>query len=230
MSSTEAWAETIQRVPRTRREAKQLYDHISTFYGPITQPFEGSCTDRGLEVLAIREGEAVLEIGFGPGHALRRIAEQVGEAGKAYGLDISWGMVKLAMKRLVRCGLEGRVNVCCGDALRLPYRSSVFDAAFMSFTLELFDTPDIPVVLGEIKRVLRPKGRLSVASMSKEGQGNALLKLYEWAHDKWPRYFDCRPIFAERSLRRAGYTIAHAERVDIFGSPVEIVVAKKSQK
>ncbi|MCD6371912.1 MAG: hypothetical protein J7L39_04340 [Candidatus Aenigmarchaeota archaeon] len=49
----------------------------------------------------------------------------------------------------------------------------------MSFTLELFDTPEIPKILTEIKRVLKPKGRLGIISMPKEDENSLLLKLYE---------------------------------------------------
>jgi len=77
----------------------------------------------------------------------------------------------------------------------------------MSFTLELFDTPEIPKVLAKIKRVLKPKGRLGVVSMSREDGKSLLLRLYEWAHKKFPQYVDCRPIYVAESIKDAGFEI-----------------------
>jgi len=94
----------------------------------------------------------------------------------------------------------------------------------MSFTLELFDTPEIPAVLKEIKRVLKPKGRLGVASMSKEDGESRLLKAYEWVHKNFPVIADCRPIYVEKSIRDAGYSIKSREKIKLFGLPGEIVV------
>ena len=118
-----------------------------------------------------------------------------------------------------------RVKLYCGDATSLSYADNTFDAAFMSFTLELFDTPEIPRLLEEVKRVLKPRSRIAVVSMSKENGESLLLRLYEWAHRKWPEYIDCRPIYLEQSLRDAGYEIRKKEKVKLFGLPVEIVVA-----
>jgi demethylmenaquinone methyltransferase/2-methoxy-6-polyprenyl-1,4-benzoquinol methylase len=101
----------------------------------------------------------------------------------------------------------------------------MFDAVFMSFTLELFDTPEIPELLKEVKRVLKPGGRLGVASISREDGQSVLLRLYEWAHKKWPRYADCRPIYVQQSLSDAGYETKSKEKVKVFGLPGEIVVA-----
>ena len=63
-----------------------------------------------------------------------------------YDLDLSEKMVRVARARLRARGFAGEVVVECGDAARLPYETDFFDAIFMSFTLELFDTPEIPLI------------------------------------------------------------------------------------
>ncbi len=215
----------ILRVPRTKEEAKRSYDRISKYYDYLTGAFERKYAEMALERLSVSEGETVLEIGFGTGHCLRRIAESVGPKGKAYGVDLSTGMMEITKERLKKAGLEDRVKLVCVDAASLPFDDTTFNAVFMSFTLELFDTPEIPQVLEQIRRVLKPEGKLVVVSMSKENGESMFLKLYEWIHNKWPKYVDCRPIYVEQSIREAGYTVKRKERVRLFRLPGEIVVA-----
>ena len=146
-------------VLRTKEEAKRLYDRISRFYDFFTAAFERKYAEMALERLSVKEGEAVLEIGFGSGHCFRQIAQSVGENGKAYGIDISTGMLEVTRRKLERAQLMDRAELHCGDAASLPYDDNTFDGVFMSFTLELFDTSEIPKVLAEIERVLKPGGR-----------------------------------------------------------------------
>jgi demethylmenaquinone methyltransferase/2-methoxy-6-polyprenyl-1,4-benzoquinol methylase len=221
-------APQVLPVPRTKEEAKRFYDKISRAYDYLTGAFERKHTERTLECLSINEGEAVLEIGFGSGHCLKRIVQSVGEMGKVCGIDISKGMLEVAKRRLRKAQLVDRVSLCRGDAAKLPYSDNAFDAIFVSFTLELFDTPEISKVLEEIRRVLRPTGRLGIASMSRESGKSAPLRLYEWAHKKWPRYVDCRPIYLEESLINAGYRIRSKEMTRMVGLPIEIIVATKA--
>ena len=214
----------VSRVYRTQEEAKKLYDRISRFYDLFAFP-EGKYRDRVLELLSIKTGETVLEIGFGTGDALVKMAELVGEEGKVYGVDISSGMMEVSKRRLRKAGLLDRVELYCGDASKLPYEDNKFDAVFMSFTLELFDTPEIPKVLGEVKRVLKSGGRFGVVSMSK-GEG-LVVGLYEWLHERFPRYLDCRPIYLSEVVKVAGFVVVHEEKGRIFGLPVETVIALK---
>ena len=221
-------ASGILPVLRTKEEAKRFYDRISKYYDYLTRAFERKHAEMALEHLSIVEGETVLEIGFGTGHCLKWIAEFIGQTGKVYGIDISSGMIEITKKRLEKAGLAKRGDLYCGDAACLPFDGNTFDAVFMSFTLELFDTPEIPKVLEQIKRVLKPEGRLAVVSISKENGESIFLRLYEWTHNKWPKYVDCRPIYVEQSLIDAGYQIKSKEKVKIFRLPAEIIVAVKT--
>ncbi len=217
--------ENISRVNRTKEQAKRTYDKISRIYDFIEGSFEKKFRNNALDKLDVKKGETVLEIGFGTGHSLERIADKVGKNGKAYGIDISSGMLDITKSRLEKKGLADRVGLYCGDAINIPYNKSMFDAVFMSFVLELFDTPEIPVILNEIKRILKPNGRLSVVSLSKENDNSRMLKAYEWVHENFPNIADCRPIYVEQSIKNAGYQISYKENITIFGLPGEIVIA-----
>ncbi|MEE8470871.1 MAG: methyltransferase domain-containing protein [Dehalococcoidia bacterium] len=221
-------ASDILPVTRTKKEAQRFYDRVSGVYDYLSGPFERRYAAMALERLSVREGEIALEVGFGSGHCLKRMAQSVGATGIACGLDISAGMLGVTRRRLDKAGLMNRVELCRGDAASLPYRDSTFDAVFMSYSLELFDTPEIPELLEEVRRVLKPGARLAVSSLSKGSGASTMLKLYEWAHRKWPRYIDCRPIYAEQSLRDAGYEITWRQMEKLFGLPQEIVVAVKA--
>jgi len=202
----------ILRVKATKEAIEESYGKISKFYATAEGIFEKGLRKKGLEFLSIQEGEMVLEIGFGTGFTLCELAKSVGETGKAYGIDVTPEMVEITRKRLEKEGLIDRVEIYEGDARNMPLEDNVFDAVYMASTLELFDTPNIPKVLREIKRVLKPSGRLVAVSMSKEGHENSLfLKFYEWLHKKIPKYASCRPIYVEDLIREAGYKIVKAE-------------------
>jgi len=225
----EAQPQTLAILPvhRSKAEAKKFYDRISRFYDYVAGAFERKYAEMALERLSIQNGETVLEIGFGTGHSLKRIAQSVGSKGKAYGIDISSGMLEVTRRRLEKAHLTSRVELRRGDAVKLPYTANTFDAVFISFTLELFDTPEIPKVLQEIKRVLKPDGRLGIVSLSRKYGESTLLRLYQWAHQKWPKYADCRPIYVEESVTDAGFKIQSRHMARLMRLPLEVVVATK---
>jgi demethylmenaquinone methyltransferase/2-methoxy-6-polyprenyl-1,4-benzoquinol methylase len=106
------------------------------------------------------------------------MAGLVGDGGSCCGVDISTGMLKMTRDRLLRSGLTAGAGLYCADAVLLPFRDYSFDAILMAFTLELFDTPEIPQVLKETMRVLKPGGRIAVVSLSKEGESSSAMRLY----------------------------------------------------
>jgi len=210
----------------SRAETKALYDKICRVYDLLSDHTERPVREAGLLMLAAREGEAVLEIGFGTGHALVWLARAVGPAGKVHGIDLSEGMMAVTADLLRRERVAGRVEVRTGDATRLPYPAESMDAVFMSFTLELFETAEIPDVLAECRRVLKTGGRIVVVGMSKEGEHGLVYEAYEWTHRHFPNFVDCRPIFVSRALAAAGFQITGKQNVQMW-VPVEIVRAAK---
>ena len=209
---------------QTRSQTKAYYNKISKVYDLLAYLSEAPVRKAGLEKLAAQPGEKILEVGFGTGHSLVELAQAVGYAGRVYGVDLSDEMLKVSEERLKKEDLEHRAELTCGDATNLPYGESMMDAVFMSFTLELFDTPEIPKVLNECKQVLKPEGRIVVVGMSKENGEGFLVKAYEWTHHHFQNLVDCRPIYVRRAVGDAGFKVKDTTMMHI-GLPVEIVLA-----
>ena len=218
---------SVLRVLQSKEETRAFYDKISGVYDLLAEHSEGPVRQAGLDKLALVPGERVLEIGYGTGHCVVQLAEAVGPAGKVFGIDLSEGMRVRARERVEKEHFADRVELTCGDATHLPYPDGSIDAVFMSFTLELFDTPDIPQVLGECKRVLRAGGRIGVVAITKEGKEGFAVEAYEWTHQHFPNLLDCRPIFVRRALEDSGFSIREATITSMW-VPVEVVVAEKA--
>lgn len=207
----------------TRSETQSTYDRIARFYEAIEGFWERPARTAGLAALKASPGEHVFEIGCGPGYTLSELAESVGTEGRAIGIDLSSKMCRLARRRLDRQGATGIGAVVQADAVRLPFDGG-FDAGFISFTLELFDSSEIPIVLAECRRMLQPGGRLVVVALEKQHPAPVMQRAYLWGHERFPRLLDCRPIRLESWLRDAGFVIAEVTELSLWGLPVAIAV------
>lgn len=216
----------ISRVTRTKQQAKSTYNKLSRWYDLLAGGFEGKPRKAATQLLSPKERDKVLEIGSGTGHSLGELADMVGVSGEVYGIDLSAGMLEVAQTRVNKLGIGARITLVSGDALQLPFKADFFDKILISFTLELFDTPEIPQVLAECQRCLRGGGRISVVGLTKKNP-NGMTGIYEWFHEKLPAYVDCRPIFVQEELEHAGFQILQACDLSMMGLKSELVLAKK---
>jgi ubiquinone/menaquinone biosynthesis C-methylase UbiE len=211
-----------------RKKVQQSYDRLSRWYD-LFAGSEWKVSRRAIEMMQIKAGERILEVGFGTGQAALELARRGGPRGLLTGLDVSPGMARTARRRLERADLAGQALLALGDAIRLPYPAGCFDAAFCAFTLELFAEPVIPQVLGECWRVLRPGGRIGIVSLDLPAQLNRAVQIYEWFHERMPDLVDCRPIQLQQVVTRAGFAVRACASHAIWGLPVAVVISAKSE-
>jgi ubiquinone/menaquinone biosynthesis C-methylase UbiE len=112
-----------------------------------------------LGLLDLRPGERVLDVGVGPGFLASEMAAAVGPTGLVCGVDPSGSMLALARARIAD-GPAAPVDLRTGTATGIPYSDERFDAVVSTQVLEYVG--DIPAALTEIRRVLRPGGRLLI--------------------------------------------------------------------
>jgi SAM-dependent methyltransferase len=112
---------------------------------------------RTLDALVPAPGECVLDVGCGPGLLTRGLADAVGPDGAVLGLDLSPSMLALAHER---CAGIPQIALAQADATRLPLRSGAADAVTATQVLLYVEQPE--AALAEIRRVLRPGGRVAI--------------------------------------------------------------------
>jgi demethylmenaquinone methyltransferase/2-methoxy-6-polyprenyl-1,4-benzoquinol methylase len=207
----------------SREQTRQNYDRMSRWYD-LFAGSEKKFTEIGLQLLGVKTGECALEIGFGTGHSLTTLAQQVEDSGLVAGVELSPGMIEVARKRIQTKSPERNAGIMQGDGTLLPFSPNSFDVVFLSFTLELFSDDEIPVVLDECHRVLKREGRLGVVSLGK--MDVLACKMYQWGHGHWPVLLDCRPIELRKHLETGGFRVQALKVETMWGLPVEIALAR----
>lgn len=207
-------------------QVEATYTSLSKSIDAWAQRAESKARERALALAALRGGERALEIGVGSGLWFAEIVKQVGASGYALGLDRTPAMLERCRARLG--SLEGQnYKLVQGDARRLPVEDESIDVAFCGYLLDLLSEDDIVHVLRELRRVLRPSGRLVLANMTHAERpwhsGFSLLGRIS------PALFGgCRPIQAAAFLDRAGLAARAREYIVQSGFPSEVTLAERA--
>ncbi len=125
-------------------------------------PHLGITRVRLRKILAPQPGERILEVGPGTGYYSLHVAQWLEPDGVLDILDAQQPMLEHTMRRAYELGITNIVPAQ-GDACALPYTDNRFDAAYINVTLG--EIPDQIAALRELRRVLRPDGRLVVGEI-----------------------------------------------------------------
>jgi len=143
-----------------RRVQRYGWDLAAQDYEPLWQGQLAVAQEALLEAAALAPGEEVLDVACGTGLVTFAAARAVGPVGRVLGTDISGGMVQAAALRAQQRGLA-HVQFARMDAEALALPRASFDAALCA--LGLMYLPDPLQGLRELRRVLRPGGRLGLS-------------------------------------------------------------------
>ncbi|QEI08616.1 bifunctional demethylmenaquinone methyltransferase/2-methoxy-6-polyprenyl-1,4-benzoquinol methylase UbiE [Pigmentiphaga aceris] len=122
----------------------------------------------------IRPGMKVLDIAGGTGDLAKAFAKKVGPTGEVWLTDINDSMLRVGRDRLTDQGILNPVAVC--DAEKLPFPDRYFDRVSVAFGLRNMTHKDR--ALAEMKRVLKPGGKLLVLEFSQVAK--PLKPAYDW--------------------------------------------------
>tara|TARA_Y100000310_G_scaffold343455_1_gene451160 strand:+ start:2719 stop:3336 length:618 start_codon:yes stop_codon:yes gene_type:complete len=199
-----------------REEVKKKYDRFALFYDISEYPTEKFLFSKWRKKYLSKLKGNILEIGVGTGKNL----EYYNKDAKVIGIDISQGMLEKAKQKANASNIKLKVM----DAEHLKFKSNSFD--YVISTCILCSVPDQVKALKEMRRVLKPKGRVIMIEhvLSK----NKLIALFEKIHNPFTRFLFGFNINrdTQKSIKKAGLHIIKDENLalkDVF----RLFIAKK---
>lgn len=167
--------------------------------------------------LALKSGQAVLDLGCGGGQLLRDIALAVGDRGRAVGLDASAEQVSAAARH---CEGLAAVELLEGDATDLPFDDASFDSIA---SIQMFEyVEDVDTALQQARRVLKGGGKAALVSVLWDHWQfhGAEAGLNQRVHDAWRAH--CRhqmlPLELPRKLEAVGFRGVEQRPLTIFNA------------
>lgn len=144
-----------------------MFDRISGVYDRMnrvmTAGLDRTWRRRAADRAGLGQGDRVLDLCCGTGDLAIEVAGRVGPSGEVVGADFSEPMLEIAREKEPGEG-EAAVSFVNADALELPFEDHSFDALTIGFGAR--NLADLDRGLAEMKRVLRPGGRLVILEIT----------------------------------------------------------------
>jgi len=157
-------------------KGKDKEAHVQSVFAAIARRYDLLNTvlsfnqDRYWRRFAIRQtglkaGSNALDVCCGTGMMVIAEAEIVGPDGHVTGLDFSPPMLAVAAENIAKTSYSDRIELLEGNAMALPFADNTFDCATIAFGLR--NVPDILQTLAEMRRIVRPGGRVVSLELAK---------------------------------------------------------------
>ena len=206
---------------RTRR----VYDRLAAVYPLSTMFFHSRAHRCALGESGLRDGMQVLEVATGSGEMFRRLV-RANASGTTVGVDLSPNMAARTQRTARRKFPHAKTHCQAVDARHMPFPNESFDAIFCCYLLELLSADDLVLTLGEFRRILRPRGRLTLVLIGQNTASfNAVYKvLGKVAPAFWGRQVEQR---MPELIEGARFEILQDRTVRQGFYPSRVLVAKR---
>ncbi len=194
----------IIKTPQYQNKISELYRRLAWIYDVFTD-YELAHHEEAINMAGFENYDSVLEVACGTGRATVEIAKRLKRESKFYAIDLTKEMMERARIKLQKYGLPGRVDFKVGDAKNLPFSEGMFDVVYNAYMFDLIHASDMPEIICEFKRVLKPGGTLVLVNMSKDKKDKTL---YEILYERGLLSFasgGCRPVFMKPLLEDAQF-------------------------
>ena len=135
------------------RELVDIFDEVTLWSAPFGRLL--------LENIPMKAGASIVDIGFGTGFPLIELSQRFGESSKVYGIDIWKEGINRAKRKIETLGLTN-IEILQGSAAKIGIDENEIDIITSNLGVNNFDERN--AVYEEIKRILKPKGRLCITT------------------------------------------------------------------
>lgn len=143
----------------------RAYDWLARI---VTLGGEARFRRRTVDLGKLQSGQTVLDVGCGTGTLLVEAAKRVGPSGFVHGVDRSLEMLAHAQRKAVAQDVRAEFHEGSSDCL--PFPNASFDVAFCTLTLHHLPAAVQLATIAEMRRVLRPGGRMVIVDMQRTGK------------------------------------------------------------
>jgi demethylmenaquinone methyltransferase/2-methoxy-6-polyprenyl-1,4-benzoquinol methylase/phosphoethanolamine N-methyltransferase len=172
---------------------------------------------QAIRAVGLLPGERLIDVGCGPGTAALVLAKKAGPEGHVVGIDASTEMIDVARKKARKAGSTAQFEIAPIESM--PYAESSFDAAISMLMLHHLPAELQDKGLAEVRRVLKPGGRLVILDFSSDSGSffGHLLSILGHAHggSAFPEL--------EQKLHTAGF--AQVDRLPLKRKSVMLIKA-----